>query len=141
MTYLVNNVYFAELNGINNEVSVGSNGSGAVDGKLSIQKEREWITSNAEKTEFTLDRECIITGHSKGSNTSADFYHVYKANGTGFSISHGGNTVAEAAGGYGKTDEDIIAVCSGTFSIQCIGKYNNGYFCDEDSIFYILRNE
>ena len=141
MTYLVNNEYFAELNGINNAVLAGSNGSSAVNGKLSIYQTKEWITSNEEKTEFTLDRECIITGHSKGSNSGNDFYHIYKADGTGFSISHGGNTVAEGAGGYGKTDEDIIAVCSGTFSIQCIGKYNSGYFCDEGSIFYVLRNK
>jgi hypothetical protein len=50
-------------------------------------------------------------------------------------------TNAEMAGTYGKIDEDILAVCSGTFSIEVIGKYNPGWFCEDESKIFVLRNK
>ena len=56
-------------------------------------------------------------------------------------ISHEAMTNAEWAGTYGKVDEDILTVCSGTFSIEVTGKYNGGWFCDDGSKIFVLRNK
>ena len=143
MTYTINNKYFGQLNGSNStRISAGSNGTGSgIKGVLSKQEDYNWITANGSNDEFTLSKESIIFGYSVSTNSAADLYHKYEAVGTSIPISHSGMTNAEAAGTYGKIDEDIFAVCSGTFSIEVTGKYNTGWFCDEGTKFFVLRNK
>ena len=143
MTYTINNKYFGQLNGSNStRISAGSNGTASgIKGVLSKQEDYDWITANGSNNEFTLSKESIVFGYIASSNTSGDFYHKYKAVGTNMPISHAAMTNAEAAGTYGKIDEDILAVCSGTFSIEVIGKYNTGWFCEDESKIFVLRNK
>ena len=143
MTYTVNNKYFGQLNGSNStRISAGSNGTGSgIKGVLSKQEDYDWITANGGNDEFTLSKESIIFGYVASSNSGADFYHVYEAVGTSMPISHPAMSNAESAGTYGKIDEDIFAICSGTFSVEVTGKYNTGYFCDDGSKIFVLRNK
>lgn len=147
MTYIQKNNYFGQLIGSNaNRVGAGSNGALApgsgVKAVLTLAESKDWITSNNNNNEFTVENESIIFGFSVGSNTGADFYHRYIAVGGNLTITHGAMTNAEAAGSASKIDEDILAVCSssGTFSIECTGKYNGGYFCDEGTRIFLLRS-
>ncbi len=143
MTYTINNKYFGQLNGSNStRISAGANGtSSGIKGVLAKQEDYDWITANGSNNEFTLSKESIIFGYIASSNSSSDFYHKYKAVGTSMPISHAAMTNAEGAGTYGKVDEDILAVCSGTFSIEVIGKYNTGWFCEDESKIFVLRNK
>ena len=143
MTYTVNNKYFGQLNGSNStRISAGSNGAGSgIKGVLSKQEDYDWISANGSNDEFTLDKESIIFGYISSTNSNNDFYHRYKAVGTDMPISHEAMTNAEWAGTYGKVDEDILTVCSGTFSIEVTGKYNGGWFCDDGSKIFVLRNK
>ncbi len=144
MTYIQKNNYFGQLVGSTaNRVTAGSNGTGSgIKAVLTLAESKDWVKLNNSNNEFTVEDEAVIFGFAVGSNTGADFYHRYIATGNNLTISHSAMTNAEAAGTASKIDEDILAVCSsnGTFSIECTGKYNGGYFCDEGTRMFLLRS-
>ena len=145
MTYTLDNKYFGQLSGSSStSILVGSNGVGSgIKGVLTQEDTYDWISANGSNNEFTVNKESIIFGFVASRNSGSDLYHRYKAIGSNLTITHGAMTNAEAAGTASKIDEDILAVCSanGTFSIECTGKHNNGYFCDDETRIFILRNK
>ncbi len=145
MSYNLNNKYFGQLSGNTaTRISAGSNGTGSgIKGVLSQEETYDWISANGSNNEFTVNKESIIFGFVASTNSGNDLYHRYKAIGSNLTITHGAMTNAEGAGTASKIDEDILAVCSanGTFSIECTGKYNIGYFCDEGTRIFVLRNK
>ena len=142
MTYLNKNSYFAELNGSNSTATTaGANGTGSgIKGVLTIANKKYWLTSNVGNTDFTTSSECLIQGSSLSINTSADMYHKYGVTGSNLSCSYLGQTVAESARSYSKIDEDAFSISnSGNFSFELLGKYNGGYFCDENTKLVVIR--
>lgn len=144
MSYIPNNDYFVQLNGsTSNRVNAGSNGAGSgIKGVLDMQEDVQWLSSNLSKNNFTTTKEIIIQGSSSGTNSNGDFYHLYKVTGDNLYYSHSGQTNAEAAANFSKIDEDVLSISgSGTFSFEVIGKYNSGYFCDENTKLVLIRIE
>ena len=142
MSYIEKNTYFSELNGsLSTRTSAGGNGAGSgIKGVLEFTNNRHWISSNQAKTDFTVTTECLIQGASQSTNSGADLYHKYGIVGNNLSCSYLGQTNAEAAGSYSKIDEDAFSISnSGNFSFELLGKYNGGYFCDENSKLVVLR--
>ena len=142
MSYIERNTYFAELNGaLSTRTTVGNNGVGSgIKGVLDFTSNRHWISSNQAKTDFTVTSECLIQGSSQGTNTSNDFYHRYGITGSNLACSYSGQSNAESSAAYSKIDEDTFSISNiGSFSFELTGKYNNGYFCDENSKLIVLR--
>jgi hypothetical protein len=142
MSYIDKNTYFAELNGSSSSRTFGgSNGVGTgIKGILTFSNERHWIDSNIANTDFTVYSECLIQGASQSTNSGSDFYHRYGITGNNLSCAYSGQSNAEAAGSFSKIDEDVFSITNvGTFSFELTGKYNSGYFCDENSKLVVLR--
>lgn len=132
----------AELNGsASDRVLAGSNGAGSVKGPLNILNNVPWLTVSANKEDFDSSKETVVFGWSHGTNsTSSDFYHLYKIVGSGHT-SFAAQTNGEAARNYSKLDEDSLAIGTGAFSMQCVGKYSGGYFVDAGSKVIVIRLE
>lgn len=135
---------FEQLNGSDaTKVSGGSNGSSTtIFGVFTQENNRSWVRSNNTNNEFTVEKESIVWGFSKSSNTGNDFYHLYKITGSNLGGSYSGKSIGENADAA-ILDEDTFAVCNsgGSFNMTLTGKYNGGYFCGEDSRITIIRNK
>ena len=142
MSFIERNTYFAELNGATStRVQGGGNGAGSgIKGVLTFSNERHWISSNSANTDFTVTSECLIQGSSQSTNDGSDLYHRYGITGNNLSVAYSGQTNAEASGSYSKIDEDVFSISNaGNFSFELTGKFNSGYFCDENSKLVVLR--
>ena len=142
MSYIEKNTYFSELNGsLSTRTLGGGNGVGSgIKGVLEFTNNRHWISSNQAKTDFTVTSECLIQGSSQSTESSNDFYHRYGITGNNLSCSYSGQSNSEAAGSFSKIDEDVFSISNaGSFSFELTGKYNNAYFCDENSKLIVIR--
>lgn len=142
MSYIERNTYFAELNGATStRIQGGANGAATgIKGVLTFSNQKHWISSNTANTDFTTTTECLVQGSSQSTNDGADLYHRYKIIGNNLSCSYSGQTNAEAAGSFSKIDEDVFSISNaGNFSFELTGKYNSGYFCDENTKLIVIR--